>query len=192
LPSIIPQQYASAKAAFDRKDYVAAAAGFDHVLTVLADPDVIQVAGRPPLSDLKTLAAGFQELSAKAIPPPPLPVAAQPVPAAAPPPPAPPPAAPARPRVYMSDDDRVVAPVAIRQDLPSFQGRLPGPVTGALEVIINERGLVESSRIRESVNPAYDKIAVYATRNWRYTPATLNGEPVKFRKLIAITIKSTM
>ena len=50
MPSIIPQQYASAKAAFDRKDYVEAAAGFSHVLTVLADPDVIQVAGRPPLS----------------------------------------------------------------------------------------------------------------------------------------------
>ena len=46
--------------------------------------------------------------------------------------------------------------------------------------------------MREPVNPSYDKIAVYATRNWRYRPATINGEPVKFRKLIAITIKPTM
>ena len=71
LPAIIPQQYAKAKAAFDRKEYAAAAAGFNQVLTVLADPDVVQLAGQPPLSDLRTLATGFQELSTKAIPPPP-------------------------------------------------------------------------------------------------------------------------
>src|SRR5712671_267495 len=79
LPSIIPQQYAKAKAAFDRKDYVAAAAGFGQVLRVMADPEVVQLAGQPPLSDLRTLATGFQELSTKAIPPPPLPVAPRPV-----------------------------------------------------------------------------------------------------------------
>jgi len=70
LPSIIPQQYAKAKAAFDRKDYVAASAGFGQVLKVMADPEVVQMAGQPPLSDIKTLATGFQELSTKAIPPP--------------------------------------------------------------------------------------------------------------------------
>src|SRR4029079_7721143 len=66
LPSIIPQQYAKAKTAFDRKDYAAAAAGFKQVLTALADPELGQAATQPPLADLKTLAVGFQELSAKA------------------------------------------------------------------------------------------------------------------------------
>lgn len=190
LPSIIQQQYAKAKAAFDKKDHAAAAAGFSQVLTVLADPDLIQTAGQPPLSDLRTLATGFQELSTKAIPPPPLPVA--PPPAAAPTPaPASAPAAPAPPRIYTLVDTKVVAPVAIRQELPPFSGRLFESATGALEVVIDERGFVESATMRESVNATYDRNALDATRNWRYRPATLDGVPVKFKKRISIAIKPT-
>lgn len=190
LPSIIQQQYAKAKAAFDKKDHAAAAAGFSQVLTVLADPDLVQTAGQPPLSDLRTLATGFQELSTKAIPPPPLPVA--PPPAAAPTPaPASAPAAPAPPRIYTLVDTKVVAPAAIRQQLPPFSGRLFESATGALEVVIDERGFVESATMRESVNATYDRNALDATRNWRYRPATLDGVPVKFKKRISITIKPT-
>lgn len=204
LPSIIPQQYAKAKAAFDRKDYVAAAAGFGQVLKVMADPEVVQLAGQPPLSDLRTLATGFQELSTKAIPPPPLPVAPRPatptataatVPAATPPAPAPPPltalpaVVPPPTRVYSSFDAKVLMPAVIRQDLPPFTGRLSDAATGALEIIINEKGQVESATIRESVSPAYDRLAVDAARSWRYKPAMLDGVPVKFRKLISIAVK---
>jgi TonB family protein len=193
LPSIIPQQYAKAKTAFDRKDYAAAAAGFKQVLTALADPELGQAANQPPLSDLKTLAVGFQELSAKAIPPPPLAVAPNPVAEASGPAPASLPAAapPAAPRVYTMADPKVIVPTVIRQELPPFVGRLSQPATGALEVVIDERGNVESAAMRESVNAAYDRNALNATRNWRYQPATLNGIPVKFRKLISITLKPT-
>ena len=187
LPSIIPQRYAKAKAAFDKKDYVAAAAGFSHVLTVLSDPDVIHAAGQPPLSDLRTLATGFQELSAKEIPPPPLPVAPPPVVPTI----TPAPTAPAPPRIYTAVDTKVVAPTAIRQELPPFARRIPEPVTGALEVVIDERGFVESATMRKSVNAMYDRNTLDATRDWRYRPATLDGVPVKFRKLISITIKPT-
>ena len=75
LPSIIQQKYAQAKAAFDRKEYAAAADGFTQVLAALADPDVAAEAKQPPLSDLRTLAGGFQELAAKAAAPPPPPPA---------------------------------------------------------------------------------------------------------------------
>jgi hypothetical protein len=188
LPSLVPQQYAKAKAAFDKKDYTTAAAGFNQVLSVLSDPDVAQAAGQPPLSDLRTLATGFQELSTKAIPPPPL--------AAAPPPVVPTvsaqaPAPLSPPRVYTLSDTKVIAPVPIRQDLPSFSGRLSEPVTGTLEIVIDERGFVESSKIREPVNPSYDRLAVAATTSWRYRPAMLDGVPVKFRKLISVTLKPT-
>ena len=184
LPSIIAQRYAKAKAAFDKKDYVAAAAGFSQTLTLLADPEVVRLTGQPPLSDLRTLAIGFQELSAKAIPPPPLQVA--PLPAALTR--AVVPAAPAPPRVYTVVDTNVVGPATIRQDLPSFSGR-PSESPGVLEIVIDERGLVESATIREPVNASYDRLAVDATRNWRYQPATLDGVPVKFRKRISIMVK---
>jgi TonB family protein len=91
--------------------------------------------------------------------------------------------------VYTIADARVVTPIAIRQDLPPFAGRVSGSTTGALEVVIDEMGRVEAAAMRESVNPTYDKNAVDATRFWRFRPATLNGAPVKFRKLISVTIK---
>jgi TonB family protein len=60
---------------------------------------------------------------------------------------------------------------------------------GSLEIVINEEGLVESAIMRASVSPSYDKAVVQAARSWRYRPATINGAPVKFRKLIQIAIK---
>src|SRR3954447_17438684 len=83
LPAIIQQQYARAKAAFDKKDYSVAAAGFSQVLVMLTDGSVAADAMQPPLSDLRTLAVGFEELSSKAAAPPPPPPA--PVVVAAPP-----------------------------------------------------------------------------------------------------------
>src|SRR5258707_11626661 len=73
LPSIIQQKYAQAKAAFDRKEFAAAADGFTQVLAMLADQDVAADVKQPPLLDLRTLAVGFEELSTRAAAPPPLP-----------------------------------------------------------------------------------------------------------------------
>lgn len=70
LPRIVQQKYASAKAAFDRKDWVEAESGFKQVLDVLNDPDVASSARQPPLSDIRTLAAGFHDLSRAAAAPP--------------------------------------------------------------------------------------------------------------------------
>src|SRR5260221_5442523 len=93
LPAIIQQQYGQAKAAFDRRDFAAAAGGFRQVLAALADPDVAAESQRPPLVDLKMLAVAFEELSAKATAPPPPPL----FPPAVPPPLAPPPSIPPPP-----------------------------------------------------------------------------------------------
>src|SRR5947209_6802322 len=73
LPTIIQDRYAQAKATFDRKEYAAAAQAFKQVLDMIADPDVGAAGGQPPLSDLRTLATAFYELSAKAAAPPPPP-----------------------------------------------------------------------------------------------------------------------
>jgi TonB family protein len=189
LPTLITQHYAKAKASFDKGDYSAAAAGFEQVIAALNDPDVQQAAAEPPLSDLRTLAAGFQELSAKAAAPPPPPP--QPAPAVATTPEPPVSAPPAPPRVYTGVDPEVVQPATLRQDLPTFTGRLTGLGVGAMEVVINEQGLVEQATIRASVSQAYDREALNATRNWRFRPAMVNGVPVKFRKIIQIAIKPT-
>jgi hypothetical protein len=191
LPQIIQQQYTQAKASFDRKEFGVAAEGFSRVLSVLADPDVAAEAKLPPLSDLRTLAIGFAELSAKA---------------AAPPPPAPAPPAPvveavaanvvanrissATVRIYSTGDANVVPPGTVNQTLPMFPGPVRVPRIGKLEVVIDETGAVESAIMIGSVSSDYDTRAVAATKTWRYRPATLNGAPVKFRKIVQIAIKA--
>jgi len=186
LPAIIQQQYAQAKAAFDRKEFAAAAAAFTRVLDEMGDPAAASAVSQPPLSDLRTLAAGFRDLSASAAPPPPLPAAPAPQASitAAPPPPA-----PAPPRVYSAGDPKVVPPIIIRQELPPFPGQPLVAKLGQLEIVIDEAGLVESATMRELVAQGYDNLALAATRTWRYRPASFDGVPVKFRKTIQISVK---
>jgi TonB family protein len=182
LPVIIQQKYAQAKAAFDKKDFEAAALVFGQALDAMNDPD--SAASATQFADLKTLAAGFRDLAVRAsAPPPPI------VPVAVPAPPPPPPPPPAAPRVYSAADGNVVPPMTIKQELPAFPGQLPMTRTGALEVTIDETGTVEAAVMRQTVSTAYDNLAVAATKTWRYKPATVNGAPVKYKKVIQVTVR---
>lgn len=177
LPEIAARQYAAAKATFDRKDFQEAADLFRVTIALLDDPDM---QGR--LADLRTLAGGFLELSvAAAAPPPPEPVA----PAVPPPPPA--------PSIFSLEDGAVTPPVPIRQQLPAFPasiGLRSQRLRGLLEVVVNETGTVERAAVRSSVHAVYDRTMLEATKSWRYQPATLDGRPVKFRKLIQIAVQT--
>lgn len=189
LPSLVQQKYAQAKAEFDRKDFPAAEAGFKHVLDVLADPALSATANQPPLSDLRTLAVGFLELTVAAAAPPPPPA---PPPAATPEPPVvslvPPPApAPVVREIYSVADANVSVPVVINQTLPQYKRDGFPSSPGVLEIVINRRGEVETAAMRISVKQTYDGLILTAAKGWRYKPATLDGVPVKFRKLIQIT-----
>src|SRR5207244_160636 len=125
LPSIIQEKYATAKEAFDRKNFAAAATVFGEVVDVMADPDVADVVKQPPLSDLRVLAAGFRDLSTNAAAPAPLPVrtatsssttvVVEPSIASA----------VAASRIYAGNDGQVTPPTAIRQRLPPFPAQLP-------------------------------------------------------------------
>ena len=184
LPAIIQQKYAEAKAAFDHRQFAVAADGFAKVLDALADPDVGPAAAQPPLSDLHTLAIGFHDLSMQAAAPPPAPT---PTPAPAPQPAAP--SKPAAPRIYEMSEPNVKPPVTISQMMPMYPAR-PVPVgRGTLEIVIDESGAVESAVMKSTINSLYDTLAIASTRGWRYRPATVNGVPVKFRKIIVITLK---
>jgi hypothetical protein len=183
LPSIIQQKYAEAKSAFDQHDYVVSTTVFKQVLDSLADPDMGAVANQSPLADLRTLSVGFHELSAKAgapPPPPPMPIAA--------PAPGPPLVAPVAPRVYGAEDANVVPPATIRQQVPAFPGRIAMPVTGILEILIDERGAVNTALMRVPMNPQYDKLVLSAAKSWQYLPATFNGTPVKFVKRVQVSL----
>lgn len=179
LPDIVTTRYTDAKAAFDKKQYGDAVAGFKRVIALLDDPDM---GGRLP--DLRTLATGFLDLSVAAVAPPP---EARPKPAAPAPPPVP---KPDPNRIYTAEDREVLPPVAVRQAMP----RLPQNVVsdarahGIVELVIDEQGRVISAAIRESVHPIYDALVLSAAREWRYKPAMFSGVPVKYRKLIQINV----
>ena len=183
LPAIIQERYAQAKASFDRKEFVSAETGFKQVLDVLSDPDVEGSANQPPLSDIRTLSVGFHELSAAAAAPPP------------PPPPPPPPVAPVAPpaprvpRIYSPSDDGIVPPATLQQQLPSYPRDIFPPMRGILELVIDEHGDVESAMMRAPVDDLYDKLVLAGAKNWHYRPAMLDGAPVKFRKLIQISLE---
>jgi hypothetical protein len=186
LPIVVQQKYADAKAAYDQQNFGAAAAGFDQVLEGLADAALASAGQVPPLSDLRTLATGFRELALRAAAPPPAPPA----------PVAPtvvdvPTATPIVGRIYGGDEGNVVAPSVVRQDmprLPSNGGMLIGR-KGVLEVVIDESGAVEMATMRTHIDPRYDTQVVSATKNWKYKPALVNGQPVKFRKVLVIEVK---
>jgi hypothetical protein len=187
LPAAVQSAYHQAKAAFDFKDYATAQRGFALVLEVLADPDMQAQASKSPLSDIRTLATGFHELSAKASTPPEPVAQALPQAPVVPDLPVPPPAR-AMAKVYSASDTNVVPPIALRQQIPSYPGQIRIPQTGVIEVLIDTLGGVESAAMVASINPHYDRIAVGAARTWQYQPARVDGVPVKFLKRIQVNL----
>ena len=179
LPAAVQGQYDAAKAAFDRREFAAAAVGFSGVIRIMSDPDLAQASTVAPLSDIKTLSQGFRELSTSASAPAPPPLIATP-PVVAP---------PAPPQVFSADQVDVVAPVAERQVLPQFPAQLTASRSGMLELVIDEQGSVESAMMRVSIEPRYDRMVLDAARSWRYRPATRAGVPVKYRKTMQIAVK---
>jgi hypothetical protein len=180
LPELVSTRYAEAKASFDRKDYAVAEQQFRHVLSLLEDP---QMAGR--MMDLRVLVSGFLDLSTRAAAPPPD------TRAAVAPPPAP--TSSVRPtpgRIYQAEDEGVTVAVPIKQEVP----RVPNTITaqardrGLLELVVDETGRVVAVMVRMSVHPIYDTHLVAAARDWKYLPATVGGQPVKFRKMVQIAV----
>ena len=181
LPEIAASRYAEAKTLFDRKDYTAAARHFGQVVALLDDPDM---GGKLP--DLRTLVSGFLDLSVAASTPaaraaearssrqPPPPVAAQPDPN----------------RVYSLTDTDVTPPVVIRQQMPQLTPAVKNQAKerGVVELVIDEQGRVTTVAVRMSVHPMYDAELLAAGRDWRYQPATYQGKPVRYRKMIQINL----
>jgi hypothetical protein len=193
LPSLIQQRYVLAKADFDRRDYQTAAAGFSEVLLALSDPDLGQAAGDAPLADLRVLAMGFNELAVRLMSEPSQ--AAVPMPSQAagpivPPLPAPaPPISPSRePDTYTTESSGIVPPIALKQDLPPFPGRVRAARTGVLDIVIDATGAVESAELFGPFDATYNRLVQAAVKSWAFQPARLDGAPVRFRKKIQIVV----
>jgi TonB family protein len=58
-----------------------------------------------------------------------------------------------------------------------------------LTVTVDETGSVTSARLSGGILPAYDEELLAAARRWRFKPATRNGAPVKFAKVLEVVLK---
>jgi hypothetical protein len=186
LPRIVQQSYAEAKVAFDRKELEAAAIGFDRVLLLLNDPDLPASSGT---TDLRMLATGFRDLSRVAPPPPPPKAAALPPSI---PPSGKPAEAPGPPRTYGPNDADVTPPVVVSQQLPPWRpSKLAATrrdYQGAVALVIDESGNVESVALLTSLQPEYNPVLLKAAREWKFRPATKDGRPVRYRKVVGIRL----
>ena len=188
LPATVRQRITAAREALGKKEYERAAAGFQLVLTLLDLPELRASSEAATIEDLRTLAEGFHDLAVKLIPP----SAAQPAPAA----PAAPAvaresaAAPAAPTAASAaPSGRVEPPVVLDQRIAGWElvrrsGRLAYKAT--ISVLIDETGRVESVRILESNDRFADPFVSTSVQQWRYKPATRDGVPVKFTKVVSI------
>jgi TonB family protein len=191
LPEIARSRYSDAKGSFERKEFPQAEQKFRNLLALLDDPDM---GGQ--LGDLRVLVSGFLDLSVASSPPPPPPSVAAPVvdeppmnvpTASRAPEPSP---SLARDRIFSPDDTGVTAPTIIKQELPKVPAQVAGRTRdrGLLEVTIDEQGRVINATIRSPIHPVYDSMLLVAARDWKYRAATMNGQPVKYRKVIQVAV----
>ena len=217
VPAAARAQYAAARAAFDAGAYSQAADEFRAVLALLNDDAVVAAGdGLRDLRTLSDGFLGLAEVEVRRRelterqPP-----TAEPL-AASTPPPAPraavaaAPAAPVAPALeatpngndggppmatpditYSESDALVTPPVEVSRRLPAWN---PAPALarmqfrGVLEVVIDRTGAVAAASLVTPVHPTYDTALVDAARRWRFQPATLNGEPVVYRKTFEIVL----
>jgi len=97
--------------------------------------------------------------------------------------PAPPPAVPIRLHAGIREPRKIVD-VAPVYPVLAQASRIEGLVI--IEAIIDEHGAVQSARVLRSL-PWLDEAALAAVRQWRYTPALLNGVPVPV--IMTVTVR---
>jgi TonB family protein len=86
-------------------------------------------------------------------------------------------------QVFRQGDDGITRPVVLQRVDPQYsdsarEARIQGTVV--LEGIVETDGSMTVGRVARGLDPELDHNAVYALEQWRFTPATKNGAPVRF------------
>jgi TonB family protein len=190
LPQILQERYERAKASFERKEFQSAADQFKTLLSLIDDP---ALAGEESRTDFRMVISGFFDLAQAAMgtqtPPPATPSIPPPTVAVAPNPATP--AAAVKAQIYSANDTDVVPPVTMSKKMPSWpQGtvELWHGLVGLLEVVVDEQGNVAVASIKRSVHPIFDAKLLQAARDWKFRPASRQGQPVSYRALIEVKV----
>jgi len=93
--------------------------------------------------------------------------------------------------IYTALDREVTAPVELERKLPAWNPPVHAASRwfgGVVQVVVDERGSVESAQLVRSLADFYDAGLLEAARKWRFKPALLADQPVKYRKIVEITM----
>ena len=91
---------------------------------------------------------------------------------------------------YKVGEDGVKAPKIIREVKPKYtEGAMNRNVQGTVEVdaVVLADGTVGDVTISRSLDAELDEEAIKATKQWRFSPGTKDGEPVNVRVSIELT-----
>lgn len=89
----------------------------------------------------------------------------------------------------LSDADLDSKPRAIFQQSPVMDAALrkKAPALVRVVFVVDERGRVESPLVQEASDPAFERAALAAVKQWKFEPGKRKGEPVRFRMRVPIT-----
>ena len=91
------------------------------------------------------------------------------------------------PRVYTSANREVEPARLLRPQLPREPA--PGDETGYFEILVDEQGTVEQVRLISPTRRYHDRMLVAAAKAWKFRPARLRGQSVKYELRIPIILK---
>lgn len=74
-------------------------------------------------------------------------------------------------------------PRAVYQPSPSVDASLRHKLPAAVSVvfIVDQQGRVDSPKVQSSTDPAFERAALAAIKQWRFEPGRRNGKEVRFR-----------
>lgn len=109
------------------------------------------------------------------------------------PPPPPPPPVPSAPRKPLRVGGEIKEPALVSRVEPVYPPAasamgLEGTVI--LEALVDEEGRVTDVRVLRS-NGVFDRAALDAVHQWRYSPVLLNGRPEKFVLTVVVSFRFT-
>lgn len=90
-------------------------------------------------------------------------------------------------RVYSAVESEVKPARLVRSQLPKEPAA--GADTGYFDIVVDQSGDVELVKLISPAHRYEDRMLVAAAKAWKFKPALLRGEPVKYRLRIAIILQ---
>lgn len=92
-------------------------------------------------------------------------------------------------RVFIAGDPGVTPARLVRPHLPAEPpADVPPEQIGTLELLVNEQGTVDHVVLVSPANRYQERMLVAAAKAWLFDPATRQGQPVRFRARIRVTL----